>query len=280
MLALVVVWGVNFPLVKITFREMPPMVFNALRFGMATALLVLVSWRWGHAAPVRRADWPRLLALGLLGHTLYQTFFINGLARTTAGNSSLILAMVPLFVAVLSAALRIDPVTPRMWTGIVTAFAGLFVLVTAREGLRLSTATLAGDALTLLCAACWALYTVFSRPLLYRYSPLQLTAVTMAFGVPALVAAAAPQLLRQPWQTVTWLGWAVLAFSTVLAIVVGYVVWYASLQIAGGPRTAAYSNLIPVATLAASWLLLGETLGLLQAAGAAVVLAGVWLARA
>jgi drug/metabolite transporter (DMT)-like permease len=51
------------------------------------------------------------------------------------------------------------------------------------------------------------------------------------------------------------------------------------LQAVGGPRTAVYSNLIPVATLIASWLLLGETLGALQALGGAIVLAGVSLAR-
>jgi drug/metabolite transporter (DMT)-like permease len=279
MLALVVIWGVNFPIVKITFREMPPMVFNAVRFAGATILLLLVLWRSGRAAPVRREDWPALLGLGLVGHSLYQILFINGLARTTASNSSLILAMVPLFVAMLSAALRIDHVAPRTWTGIVLAFAGLFLLVTGREGLTLSTSTLAGDGLTLLCTVCWALFTVFSRPFLRRYSPLQLTVVTMASGVPALVVGAAPQLLRQSWHAVSWLAWSALSFSTVLAVAVGYVVWHASLQAVGGPRTAVYSNLIPVATLIASWLLLGETLGALQALGGAIVLAGVSLAR-
>jgi drug/metabolite transporter (DMT)-like permease len=50
-------------------------------------------------------------------------------------------------------------------------------------------------------------------------------------------------------------------------------------QAIGGPRTAVYNNLVPMVTVVASWVLLGETLGLLQAAGAAIVLAGVSLAR-
>src|SRR2546425_68380 len=47
MLAMVVVWGVNFPIVKITLREISPMVFNALRFGGATVLLLAVGARGG-----------------------------------------------------------------------------------------------------------------------------------------------------------------------------------------------------------------------------------------
>lgn len=278
MLALVLVWGVNFPIVKITFREMSPMVFTALRFAGATLLLLLVMRRGG-GAPVPRAQWPLVIVLGLLGHAVYQIFFINGLARTTAGNSSVILAMVPLFVAVLSALLRIERVAPRTWIGIALAFAGLSVLVAGHGGLQISTATLAGDVLTLFCSLCWAVYTVLSRPLLRTMSPLQLTTVTMAAGVPVLILAAVPELLRQSWGAVSWPAWAALAFSTVFSVVVGYVVWYASVQAVGGPKTAVYSNLIPIVTLVASWFLLGETLGPLQAVGAAVVLTGVSLAR-
>lgn len=278
MLALVVVWGVNFPIVKIAFREMSPMVFTALRFGGATALLLLVMRRES-GTPVPRSQWPLVIVLGLVGHAVYQIFFINGLARTTAGNSSVILAMVPLFVAMLSAFLRIERVAPRTWIGIGLAFAGLSVLVAGHGGLQVSTTTLAGDFLTLFCSLCWAAYTVFSRPLLQTMSPLQLTTVTMAAGVPVLILAALPELLGQSWGAVSWPVWAALAFSTVFAVVVGYVVWYASVQAVGGPKTAVYSNLIPIVTLVASWLLLGETLGPLQAVGAAVVLTGVSLAR-
>ena len=278
MLALVVIWGVNFPIVKIAFREMTPMVFNALRFGGATVLLLAVSWCTREPLPPRAA-WPGLVGLGIIGHAIYQISFINGLALTTAGNSALILSMVPLFIAALTSLLRMDRVAPRTWIGIVFAFAGLLLLITGRGGLHLGTATLAGDILTLFCSLCWATYTVFSRPLLRTMSPLQLTTLTMAAGAPVLLAASIPQLLLQPWAAVSWQALAALAYSTVLAVAVGYVVWYASVQAVGGPRTAVYSNLIPIVALLASWLLLGETLGPVQAAGAAVVLAGVSLAR-
>src|SRR2546422_9212985 len=97
MLALVIVWGVNFPIVKIAFREMTPMVFNALRFGGATVLLLAVLWRAGEPAPPQTTGVP-LVGVRLGGHAIYQGAVIQGLALTTAGNPFLVLSMVPLFV--------------------------------------------------------------------------------------------------------------------------------------------------------------------------------------
>jgi drug/metabolite transporter (DMT)-like permease len=279
MLALVVVWGVNFAIVKDTLAVLSPMAFNALRMAAGAVILLAVLRLTEGPLRLPRREWLTLLAVGIVGHTLYQTFFISGIARTTAGNSALILAMVPLFVALLGAALRLDALTSRTWGGILLAFGGLFVLIFAGGKLRLDARTLGGDALTLLCSICWASYTVFSRPFLTRMSPLRLTAVTLLLGVPPLVLISLPELLAQPWDRVTPGAWAGLGFSAVFAIALGYVVWYRSVQRVGGARTAVYSNLIPIVALAAAWLLLGERLSLLQIAGAAVVLAGVWIAR-
>ncbi len=279
MLAMVVVWGVNFPIVKIALRELSPMVFNALRFSGAIALLWAVGARGGNP-PVPRAAWPGIIALGLLGNAVYQISFIHGLARTTADNTSLIFIMVPLFVAGLSVALRIDQVSPRTWVGIVLGFVGLFLLVSNPTGRHLSQATLAGDGLILLSVLCWAAYTVFSRPFLRIMSPLQFTTLTMTAGTPVLILASLPDLVRQPWGAVSWASWAAVVFNTLFPLSLGYIIWYASVQAVGGPRTAVYNNLVPMVTVVASWVLLGETLGLLQAAGAAIVLAGVSLARA
>jgi drug/metabolite transporter (DMT)-like permease len=278
MLALATIWGVNFVVIKAALDVMSPLVFNTLRMGSAVVILAVVLRAQGPLT-VRRSDWLTLLALGLVGHTLYQILFISGIARTTAGNSALILAMVPLFVAVLGAALRLDRLTPRVWLGITVAFAGLFVLVLGGGRMRFDTQTIAGDGLVLVCSICWASYTVFSRPFLTRMSALQLTTITMLLGVPPLVLVSLPQLLAQDWARITWQAWAGVAFSAVTAIAIGYVIWYRSVQRVGGARTAVYSNLIPIVAMISAYLLLGERLNILQIAGAAVVLAGVWTAR-
>ncbi len=120
MLALVTVWGFNFALVKATFDELPPLVFNGLRFAIASVLLLLAlrriepnriqDWSKTMSEPAARGrvEWWKLFVLGFIGNSAYQLFFILGLARTTAGNSSIILATTPIFIALLGVALGID----------------------------------------------------------------------------------------------------------------------------------------------------------------------------
>lgn len=279
MLALVLIWGLNFPLIKGSLGQLPPLVFNGLRFALAGVLLAAILRRLEGPRPLARADLPGLVLLGLLGHAGYQTLFMAGLARTTAGHSSLILAMVPLFVGVMAVAMRMERPAPRMWVGLVVAFAGSAVLIRGRGSLSFGSGTLAGDLLTLAAAVCWAAYTVRSRPYLLRYSPLRLTTVTLLLGLPVIAASALPGLGRLDWRAVGAASWAALAFSAVFAVAIGYTIWYTSVQAIGSARTAAFSNLIPVVALASARVLLGEPVGPAQLGGGAVVLLGVWLAR-
>ncbi len=274
-------WGLNFAIVKSAFAELPPLAFNGLRFAVAAMLLTFVlRLREGTWRP-SRADVPGLVALGLLGHAGYQSLFIVGLARTSATHSALILSMTPLFVGALSVALGLERSTVRMWAGLFIAFAGLFVLIVGgrRAGTAPGTATLVGDLLTLGASLSWAGYTVLARPYLDRISPLRVTTVTLLLGLPVILATALPDLIHLDWSGVSLRAWGALAYSSIFAIVISYVIWSISVQAVGSARTAAVANLIPVVALASAWALLGEAVGPVQILGAAVVLFGVWLAR-
>lgn len=279
MALLIAIWGVNFAIVKGAFAELPPFVFNGARFAVAAVLLMVALQRMEGTWRVRPADLPGLLALGMLGHVGYQSLFIAGLARTTAGHSSLILAMVPLFVGALGAALGIERPSRRTWIGLAAALLGVFALVHGQAGLSAGQGTIVGDLLMLGAAVCWASYTILSRPYLDRYSPLCLTTVTLLMGLPVILASALPGALRLDWPSVGPAAWGALAFSSVFAVAVGYIIWYTSVQAVGGARTAAFSNLIPVVALLTAKVLLDEPLGPLQVGGGAVILFGVWLAR-
>lgn len=285
MLGTVLIWGLNFTIVKLAIHLFSPMGFNALRFGLA-AVATLLLLRLGAGAhdgrrwfAVDRGDVAKVILLGLIGHTLYQTLFINGLARTTPANSSLLMATSPIWVAVLSHFLRIERAAPLTWAGIGVSFSGIVLLILGGGGVSLGATTFVGDLLLLSCAVIWALYTTASKPLLTRYSPLKLTALTMLVGTVPLLLLGIPALRGQDWRAATPGAWGALLFSGLLAVTAGYVVWYASVQRVGSARTAVYSNLTPVVAIVFAWAVTGSTLAPLQIAGAAVVLGGLVLAR-
>ncbi len=280
MLGVVLVWGMNFPIVKYALNEMRPLTFNGLRFllsSLLTTALVLLIYR---ELRVRRRDLPMLFLTGLIGNTFYQILFIKGLALTRAGNSSLLVATNPIFIALLSAALGMERVTRRMWSGILLSFVGIGIVIAySGKGLGVQSSTLLGDGLTLLAAICWAVYAVLSRPLLRRYAPAQLSALTMLLGTPFILLAAIPDLRAQDWGAISWRGWAGLAYSFILSISGAYILYYQAVRAMGNARTAVYGNLVPVVAVVVAAVALGERIAPLQLVGAAVVLLGIYLAR-
>jgi len=274
-----VIWGINFPLIKVALAEIPPLAFNALRFPLAAlVLLALVAATGGMRRP-EPGDALRLVGLGVLGNVVYQLLFIFGLAATTAGNASLLLATTPAWTALLSTAVGHERLARRVWLGVFGAVGGMVLVVAGGDGFRFSGATLTGDLLMVAASMTWATYTVGARPLIQRYGAMPVTAWTLWAGTPALVLLGIPALTRTDLGSVSGASWGALVYAGVLAISVAYALWNRGVRRLGNARTAIYSNTVPVVALAAAWIGLGEVPTLLQLTGAGVILAGLTLAR-
>lgn len=274
------VWGINFSVVKTALAHLSPLSFNSLRFGLASLFLLTLLWVIERDLSFRREDMVRLFLLGLIGNTIYQLLFIHGIDRTTASNSSLILAIMPIFVAILSSVLAVERVGRKVWYGVVLSFIGIFLIVQgAGRTLTLTDQSWIGDLLILAGTICWATYTVLSKPLLQRYSPLKLTSLTMAMGTPLLVLVSIPSLKEQNWGSVSLQGWLCLIYSFCFAVAIGYTIWYTGVGRIGSARTALYENLVTVIAIAVAWIFLSESMTLLQILGAVLVLTSLYLAR-
>jgi len=138
---------------------------------------------------------------------------------------------------------------------------------------------LIGDVLVLAGTICWSTYTVLSKPLQQRYSPLKLTTLTVAIGTLPLVLVSIPSLKEQNWSSVSLQGWLSLAYSFFFAIFIGYVLWYTGVNRIGGARTALYEGLITVIAVATAWLSLSESMTPLQVLGIVLVFVSLYLAR-
>jgi drug/metabolite transporter (DMT)-like permease len=278
MLLVALIWGINFSVTKGAFPTFPPLAFTAVRFVLASGLLLVLTRRLEGSEPLPPGALQRLVMLGVVGNTLYQLGFISGLARTTASNSALILASMPSVVAFIAAGLRLEPVRPRVIGGVVIATLGV-ILVVATRGTGFGGGTLAGDLLTVAAVLCWAGYTLALRFLPTGVSPLRVTLVTTVAGAPGLLLAGLPEIARMDWAAVGPVGWGALAYSTVLSLIVAYLIWNRSVQVVGPSRTVVYMCLTPLFAVAAAALLLGERPRPLQGIGALLIISGVVLSR-
>lgn len=277
LVAMAVIWGVNFSVVKYGTQVMAPLAYNTLRMLLATVVLFAIAY----ARPGRRpepADRRQLMLLGVLGHCVYQVLFVQGLALTRAGTASLVVAASPAVVALVARLSGHERLPSKAVAGIALSIAGV-VLVLGGSITADGTSHLLGDLMILGAVVAWAFYTTALVPLTQRVAPVQVAAWTLVGGVIPLAALATPALLRTEWAAIAPLTWGAIAYSGLLAMVVAYLMWYRGVREIGPTRTAMFANLQPIVAVLVAWALLSEVPTPFQGAGAAAVIGGLYLAR-
>lgn len=282
LLLTVIFWSINFSMVKFALVELPPLAFNGLRMLLAAGLMLLLVPLLGYSLKFQRHHLGRLIVLGLLGNTAYQLCFIFGIARTSADNAALILATVPVWVALIGTIAGTEKVTTGGWLGVGLSLAGIGLIILGGQRqaqLHFGGASLLGDGLILGATLCWSLYTLISRRMLRDYSSIAVTTFSTVVGVIPLLLLAIPPLVQLDWTTISMTAWGALIFSGVFGITLAYFFWNYGVSQLGSAHTSLYSNLTPPLALLIAWLLLGETLTLVQIGGGLLALGGVALAR-
>ncbi len=277
---MVVVWGINYIVLKAALADVGPVAANAFRFVVQGALFALFAWRVGLRLPARK-DLPAYVAVGVIGNVIYQFAFIEGVAHTRASNSALIMAAVPAQTAVLSHLRGFDRLRLRDAAGLALSFLGIVTIVLGSAGGHHAEgrASVLGDLLIFACTVCWAFYVVGSKPLTDRDGAAPVAAWTTIFGAIPLLLVSTPAVVAEPWSRVPAAAYAALAGSAALALFASNLVYFRAIRVLGPARTAIYSNFTPLVTSLGAWALLGEAPTLWQAAGAGGIFGGLWLTR-
>lgn len=280
LLLVVFIWAANYPLAKYAFGGMDAFVFNAIRYIIATIVLFTILLRRASWVRVARRDWVKLLVAGVVASIVYQTAFIIGLSLTTAGNSAILLSTAPLWTMFINARMHKEKILPGAWIGMVLSLSGVaMIIIGSGKKFEFGSSELIGDCITLAAAAFWGLNTNLQKPLLQRYSAIQLAIIMIAIGAVGLSVIAIPAALTTPWMSLHWSYLLAAFFSGVFSIGFANVFWSYGVQRLGPGKTANFNNLVPVVAFVLSFFLLSEMLLPIQLAGAVVTIIGVWVAR-
>jgi len=277
LLMAVLLLGTNPVAVKYAVGDISPLPFVALRFTVAGLLALGVARMLGVAGGLGRRDLLSLTGVGVVGVGMNNVFFTLGVSQTTASNTALIYAAVPVWGMILGSALGLERPTRRGIVGVALAFAGVGVIVYG--GLGAGGTSLTGDLLIVGATVCWSAYAVFSLPLLRRHPPLTVAAYTMLFGGLAAAIPAVPFFAQVEWTEVGRGAWIAALYSTLLVAAFGFAAWQRGISSIGANRVLVYQYLITLTGVTASILLLGEGFGIEKILGGAILLGGVYLAR-
>jgi drug/metabolite transporter (DMT)-like permease len=279
LLVLVLLWALNFSVIKIGLATIPPYGFNALRFPLAALLLGAVLLATGRLALPARKDIAWIVLLGVVGNLAYQLLFISGMALSRAGNASVLLTTSPIFTALLSAWLGHERIRPMAWLGILAATSGIALVVGSGEnGFRFGAETLSGDLLLVGAAAVWSIYTVGARTPIRKYGSVRVTAWTLWVGASFLVLVGIPDLVTLD-AAVSPAAWSAVLYAGFLGLGLSYLLWYRGVKVLGNTRTSAFGNLVPIFAILIAWPVLGEVPNVWQLVGAGIIIGGIHLVR-
>ncbi|WP_175059195.1 DMT family transporter [Thermococcus sp. 2319x1] len=262
LLGITVIWGFTFPAMKVSLSYLPPILFLAYRFGIAS-LLMLFAFR-------KKAIKSETFFEGfILGATLFfgHGFQIVGLKYTSASNSAFITSLYVVFTPFIAYFLLGDKLKARDFLSLSVAIAGLYLISGASLSFNY------GDLLTVLCAISFAFQIVLVQKFGERdYLSLAFWQIFWNF-VFSTIYALIFEGFALPIGITPWLG---IIYTGVFATVIAF-----TLQVKYQKETKAHKAALiysaePIFGHISAFLTIGEVLSLRGYLGALLILAAIW----
>ncbi|MGO9204639.1 MAG: DMT family transporter [Candidatus Limnocylindrales bacterium] len=275
----VALWALSYSVVKFGLREIAPLAYPVLRYGVGGLVLLLVLRLREGSVGVRRADLPLLALVGLLGITLSTSLYVFALTNTSASDTALLGATGPIMTTMLAALVGLERSGRRHWTAACIGLAGVVLIVVGGTSRAQLGANLLGDA----CALGMVFFSSASalpiRPLLGRYSALRILTYEMLIGTAILLPFAVPGLLAQDYARVTPAGWGSLGYAVLFSGIAANLLYFTAIGRVGPSRAALYQYLQSFLAVLFAVILLGEHITLVQVLGGIVVVGGIVFGR-
>ena len=275
----VIIWGGTFIATKIALREVSPVTIVWIRFGIGVIILgITVFVRRQFALPAKN-DIPYLILLGFIGVTFHQWLQATGLQTARATTPAWIVATIPVFTALLGWLVLKEKMNLARVSGIVSAALGVLLIVSNGRISSLVTgeAGTFGDALILISAVNWAVYTILSRRELARHPAARMMFYVMLFGwlfACIWMFGFGPGLTELPRLTAS--GWTSILILGIFGSGLAYIAWYDALREIPASQLGAFINIEPLVTMLLAPVI-GEPFQPLSLVGGAIIIFGVWL---
>lgn len=277
------VWALAFTAIDRALVEVAPFNLVILRHLLASALLLAVlvasaDLRW----PARK-DWGHVAFLGFLAVVAYHVFLYLGQLVVPPGTAALLVSTLPVWVAVLAAAVLAERLTASRVAGVSVALLGVAVVILfGTPGRELTAVAVQNAALILLAPISWALFTVYGKRLAERYTGLEVAAWSTVAGTGLVLAGGLPffgtSLVRET-AALSATGWATILYLGILSTAVTTVIWFVALRRAEAGEVAVYVYLMPVLANVWAALLVGQPITIFIVAGGALIVAGIALTQ-
>lgn len=275
LIAIQVLFGINYLASKIIVTEIGPAAWAALRTSAAFVVIALIAVKGQRRLPPGR-DIALLGVAALFGVVFNQGFFLEGLSRTTVGRSALICSQIPTFVLLFSVISGQERMTLRKGLGFAAGLVGVLILLEA-DRFQLDSRYLTGDLLTLTNAASYGLFVVIGRRVMSRNDPLVATAVIFFWGALGMMIYGGDELMATNFSALTPAHFGAMIYVIIGATVVTYFLNLWAVKRVTATRVAVFIFLQPLIAASLGVVFRGEEITLRFGLAAALVLTALFL---
>jgi len=275
----VIVWGASFIATKVALQDVSPITVVWLRFAMGVIILgIAVTARKQFALP-KKNEWLYFASLGFLGIAFHQWLQSTALTTSRASTTAWIVAVTPVFMALLGWLVLKEKLGRLQTGGIVLATCGVLLVVSDGDPTAISFKQFGapGDILVLISSVNWAVFSALSRRGLKTHPATRMMFYVMTFGwlFSTILFFFGPG--TGEIQQLTFDGWLGVAFLGVFCSGLAYIAWYDALQALPTAQLGAFLYLEPPVAVVIAAIILSETITWAALLGGAIILFGVWL---
>lgn len=262
-LVLALVWGCNWPVLKMGVTEMAPLTFRALTLPFAALGMLAVARLSGHSIRMPRAFWPHLVVLALFNIAGWNGFVLFGVQQLPAGRSAILAYTMPIWATLIAAIVVHEPISRRKLAGLALGAAGMAVLL--GEQIVVVRTSPFGALMILIAAILWAYGTVLLRKWKPTVPQNALSGWMMLIGwLPIALAAPFfdPQPIGAELAQLSPRGWFSILYNVFLAGTVANLAWFMLARSLPVAISSLSSLPVPVVGVISGMILLGERPGL------------------
>lgn len=253
LIVLVVIWGVSWPIYKLSIVYAPPLLFSGMRALLGGSLIILLMFKLRDRLQWRQ-HWRKYSISALFNTILFFGLHTIGLHYLPGGLFSVLVYFQPVLLGLFAWMWLGETMTPIKVTGLLIGFIGIIVVSAEHFTAQLS---ILGVVLGVLTAFFWAIGVVYVKKVSEEVDAYWMVAMQFTIGGVVLLVLGS---VIESWSSIKWESMYLfgLGFGATMGIPVAYIIYYSLIRAGEASKVAVFTFLVPVISVFISTVFVGE----------------------
>lgn len=254
-----------------------PFGINIIRVAVSLVLFWILFFFKRPEMQIEKKDFISLALCAVAAILLNQLLFIKGVSLTFPIHAALLTLITPILITIIAARILKEKITFTKAAGLLLGVLGAVLLISQREVTTPGNSVFVGDILVLLSAVAYTFYFILVKPLMDKYSAIQVIRWLFTFGFILTLPISLKEFFAIQWQVFTFSDWLLMFLIVIPGTFFAYIFNVYGIQKLSASKAGAYIYSQPVFAVIIAMIFLKEELSFYKVIAAILIFAGVYL---